>query len=102
MFKLKYCSTRSEDEEIEIKILKVFKDHWGPFVIYKSTYREFHNVSINHMLELRYKPNDLRVLHYQISCATLEIIELKEKVTIVLLKGGYFLLEAFLKNNSEF
>ena len=54
------------------------------------------------MLELRYKPNDLRALHYQISCATLEMIELKEKVTIALLKGEDFLLEAFLKNNSEF
>ena len=71
-------------------------------MIYKSTDGEFHNVSINQMLELGYKPNDLRALHYQISCATLEMIELKEKVTIALLKGEDFLLEAFLKNNSEF
>ena len=54
------------------------------------------------MLELKYQPNDLRALHYQISCATLELIELKEKVTIALLKGEDFLVEAFLKNNSEF
>ena len=27
MFKLKCCTARGEDEEIEIKILKVFKDH---------------------------------------------------------------------------
>ena len=87
MFKLKCCSARGEDEEIKIKILKVLKDHWGPFVIYKSTDGEFHNVSINQMLELRYNLNDLRALHYQISCATLEMIELKEKVTIALLKG---------------
>ena len=91
-----------EDEEIEIKVLKVFKDHWGPYVIYKSTDGEFHYVSINQMLELRYKPNDLRALHYQISCATLEMIKLKEKVIISLIKEEYFLQEAFLKNNSEF
>ena len=71
MFKLKCCSARGEDEEIEIKIMKVLKDHWGPFVIYKSTDGEFHNISINQMLELRYKPNGLRALHYQISCAIL-------------------------------
>ena len=71
-------------------------------MIYKSTDGESHNVSINQMLELKYKPNDLRGLHYQISCATLEMIELKEEVTIVLLKGEDFLLEAFLTNNSEF
>ena len=53
------------------------------------------------MLELRYKPNDLRVLHYQISCATLEIIEMKEKVTFALINSEKFLLESFLKNNSE-
>ena len=69
-------------------------------MIYKSTYGEFHNISINQMLELRYNPNDLRALHYQISGATLEMIELKEKVTIDLLKGEDFLLEIFLKNNS--
>ena len=63
---------------------------------------KFHNVSINQIMELKYQPNDLRALHYQISCATLEMIELKEKVTIALLKGEDFLLEAFLKNNSEF
>ena len=54
------------------------------------------------MLELMYKPNDLRALYYQISCATLEMIELKEKVIISLLNGEDFLLETFLKNNSEF
>ena len=47
MFKLKCCTTRGEDEEIEIKILKVFKDHGGPYVMYKSTYGKFHYVSIN-------------------------------------------------------
>ena len=82
--------------------MKVLKDYWGPYVIYKSTDAEFHNVSINQMLELNYKTNDLRALHYQISCATLEMIELKEKVTIALLKGEDFLLEAFFKNNSKF
>ena len=102
MFKLKCCSARGEDEEIEIKIIKVFKDHWGPFVIYKSINGEFHNVSINQILELKYKMNDLRVLHFQIPCATLKMIELKEKVTIALLKREYFQLEAFSKNNSEF
>ena len=71
-------------------------------MIYKSIDGEFHNVSINQMLELWYKPNDLRALHYQISCATLEMIELKKKVTIALVKGEDFLLEAFLKNNLEF
>ena len=90
MFKLKCCTTRGEDEEIEIKILKVFKDHWGPYVMYKSTDGEFHNVSINQMLELKYKPIDLRALHYQISCATLEMIELKEKVTIALINSENF------------
>ena len=64
MFKLKCCTTRGEDEKIEIKILKVFKDHWEPYVMYKSTYDKFYDVSINQMLELRYKPNDLRALHY--------------------------------------
>ena len=54
------------------------------------------------MLELKYQSNDLIALHYQILCATLKIIELKEKVTIALIKGEDFLLEAFLKNNSEF
>ena len=49
VFKLKCCLARGDDEEIEIKILKVLKDHWGPFVIYKSTDREFYNVSINQM-----------------------------------------------------
>ena len=102
MFKLKCCSARGKDEEIEIKILKVLKYHWGPFVIYKSTDGEFHNVGINQMLELRYKLNDLRSLNYHISCTTLEMIELKEKVIIALLKGEDFLLEAFLKNNSKF
>ena len=52
MFKLKCCSAKGKDEEIDIKILKVFKDHWGPFVIYKSPDGEIHNVSINQMLEL--------------------------------------------------
>ena len=102
MFKLKCCSTRGKDKEIEIKILKVYKDHWGPYVIYKSINGEFYNVSINQMLELKYQPNDLRALHYQISWATLKIIELKKKVTTALIKGEYFLLEAFLKNNSGF
>ena len=82
MFKMKCCTTRGEDEEIEINILKVFKDHCGPYVMYKSTNGEFHNVSINQMLELRCKAIDLRALNYQISCATLEMIQLKEKVTI--------------------
>ena len=59
-------------------------------MIYKSTDGEFHNVSINQMLELRYNPNDKRALHYQISRATLEMIELKENVTIALLKDGRF------------
>ena len=90
MFKLKCCSSRGKDEENEIKILKVFKDHWGPYVMYKFTDEKFHDVSINQMLELRFKPNDLRALHYQISCATLEMIELKEKVTIALIKGEDF------------
>ena len=53
MFKLKCCTARGEDEEIEIKILKVFKYHWGPYVMYKSTDGKFHDVSINQMLELR-------------------------------------------------
>ena len=70
--------------------------------MYKSTDGEFHNVDINKMLELKYNPIDLRALHYQISCATLEMIELKEKVTIALINNEDFLLEAFLKNNSEF
>ena len=90
MFKLKCCTTWGEDEEIEIKILKVFKDHWGPYMMFKSTDGKFHDVSINQMLELRYKPNDLRALHYQISCVTLEMIELKEKVTIAMNKGENF------------
>ena len=102
MFKLKCCTTRGEDEEIEIKILKVFKDHWGPYVMYKFTDGKFHDVSINRRLELRYKLNDLRALHYQISCATLETIELKKKVTIALINSDNFLVEAFLKKNSEF
>ena len=63
MFKLKCCTTRGEDEEIDIKILKVFKDYWGPYVMYKYTYGKFHDVSINQILELRYQPNDLRALH---------------------------------------
>ena len=74
MFKLKCCTARGEDEEIEIKILKVFKDHWGPYVMFKCLSIDgfkFHDVSINQMLELKYQPNDLRALHYQISCATL-------------------------------
>ena len=70
--------------------------------MFKSTDGKFHDVSINQMLELEYQSNDLRALHYQISCATLEMTEINEKVTIALLKGGDFLLEAFLKNNSEF
>ena len=102
MFKLKCYLARGEDEGIQIKIMKVLKDYWGPYVIFKSTDGEFHNVSINQMMELRYKPNDIRALHYQISCATLEMIELKEKVIIALLKGEDILLEAFLNNNSEF
>ena len=102
MLKLKCSTTRGEDEEIEIKILKVFKDHRGPYVMYKYKDWKFHDVSINKMLDLRYKPNDLRALHYRISCATLEMIELKKKVTIALNKGEKFLLEEFMKNNSKF
>ena len=40
--------------------------------MYKSINGDFHNVDINKMLELKYNPSDLRALHYQISCVTLE------------------------------
>ena len=58
--------------------------------MFKSTDGEFYNVSINQMLELKYQPNDLGALHYQILCATLEMIKLKEKVIIALIKGKIF------------
>ena len=70
--------------------------------MYKSTDGEFHNVNINKMLELKYNPSDLRALHYQISCGNMEMIEVREKVTIALANSEKFLLEAFLKHNSEF
>ena len=96
MFRLKCCTTNDEDEEFEFKILKVLKDQWGPYVIFKSTDGKFHDLSIVKMLEFRYNPNDLRALHYQILCANIELIELKEKVVIALTRSEDLLLEAFL------
>ena len=102
VFRLKCCTAKDEDEEIEFKILKVLKDQWGPYVIFKSTYGKFHDISIVKMLEFIYNPNDLRALHYQILCANIELIELKEKVVIALTRSEDLLLEAFLQKNLVF
>ena len=71
-------------------------------MIFKSTDEKFHDISIVKMLEFRYNPSDLRALHYQILCANIEMIELKEKVAIALTISEDLLLEAFLQKNSEF
>ena len=102
IFILKCCTTKDEDEKIEFKILKVLKDQWGPYVIFKSTDGKFHDIIIVKILEFRYNPSDLRALQYQILCSNIEMIELKEKFASSLTRSEDLLLEAFLQKNSEF
>ena len=54
MFRLKCCTAKDEDEDekIEFKILKVLKDQWGAYVIFKSTDGNFHDISIVKMLRV--------------------------------------------------
>ena len=57
---------------------------------------------IDQLENFKYGLNELKTLHYQIICANLDMITLKEMVGKALAKSEDMMLEEFIKDNPSF
>lgn len=101
-FKLMCCGSNGKDRELGFHSFEILKDKFGPYMEYQGMDGDMHTVDLHNINKFKFRPDQLKSLHYQIICSNLEMIELKEKVGQALAKSEEILLKEFLKTSPEF